>query len=236
MRQEMSTEKIQTFEKEIGYTFKDKQLLMHALSHSSYANERGMDKSQSNERLEFLGDAIVDMVAGDCLFHMMPDSQEGVLTKTRASVVCEQSFAKLASEMHFGDYILLGKGEEATGGRTRASVLADCFEAVIAAIYLDSDFDTVYAWIKEHLQVQLALASSGQATKDYKTVLQEKTQKGQFGKVTYRLTGEEGPDHAKVFTVQVFVDNVYLAEGKGTSKKDAEQAAAGVGLKKLGHA
>ena len=139
----MEQTKITAFEKEIGYTFSDKQHLVLALTHSSYANEHGMDKTMCNERLEFLGDAIVDLAASDWLFRNLPDSQEGVLTKLRASVVCEGSFAQLAREMHFGDYILLGKGEEATGGRTRASVLADCFEAVIAAIYLDSDLKTV---------------------------------------------------------------------------------------------
>lgn len=229
----METIKIEAFEKEIGYTFKDKQLLVLALSHSSYANERGLDKTMCNERLEFLGDAIVDMVASDRLFRIMPDSQEGVLTKMRASVVCEPSFAKLASEMHFGEYILLGKGEEATGGRTRASVLADCFEAVIAAIYLDSNLETVFSWVEKHLHTSLALASEGKTAKDYKTVLQEKTQKGKFGRVTYRLADEQGPDHAKVFTVQVFVDDKCMAEGRGTSKKDAEQAAAGAALAKL---
>ena len=229
----MENKDILAFEKEIGYTFTDKQLLVHALSHSSYINERGQAKSMSNERLEFLGDAIVDMVASDRLYRMMPDSQEGVLTKTRASVVCEQSFAKLASEMHFGDYILLGKGEEATGGRTRASVLADCFEAVIAAIYLDSNLETVFSWVEAHLRAALASASEGKTAKDYKTLLQEKTQHGKFGRVTYRLTGEQGPDHAKVFAVQVFVDEKYMAEGKGTSKKDAEQAAAAAALAKI---
>ena len=231
----MENTAIAAFEKEIGYTFNDKQLLVHALTHSSYANERGMDKTMCNERLEFLGDAIVDMVASDRLFKMMPSSQEGVLTKMRASVVCEQSFARLASEMHFGEYILLGKGEEATGGRTRASVLADCFEAVIAAIYLDSSLEVVFAWTEAHLRTALVQASSGKVAKDYKTVLQEKTQKGKDGRVTYQLADEQGPDHAKVFTVHVFVDDRYMAEGKGTSKKDAEQAAAGAALKLLEH-
>ncbi len=232
----MDINRIAAFEKEIGYTFNDKALVWRALSHSSYANERSLDKTMCNERLEFLGDAIVDMVTSARLYEMMPDSQEGVLTKTRASVVCEQSFAKLAGAMHFGEYILLGKGEESTGGRTRASVLADCFEAVIAAIYLDGGFAAAYAWIEAHLRTAILEASVGKTAKDFKTLLQETTQKGKDGRVTYKLSGEEGPDHAKVFTAQVFVDDVYMAEGKGTSKKDAEQAAAGAALKKLGHA
>ncbi len=232
----MEQAKITAFEKQIGYTFSDKQHLVLALTHSSYANEHGMDKTMCNERLEFLGDAIVDLAASDWLFRNLTDSQEGVLTKLRASVVCEGSFAQLAREMHFGDYILLGKGEEATGGRTRASVLADCFEAVIAAIYLDSDLETVFAWTQARLQKALEQAERGKTAKDYKTVLQEKTQKGKHGRVTYQLADEQGPDHAKVFTVHVFVDDRYMAEGKGTSKKDAEQAAAGAALKLLENA
>lgn len=232
----MEQTKITAFEKEIGYTFLNKQHLVLALTHSSYANEHGMDKTMCNERLEFLGDAIVDLAASDWLFRNLPDSQEGVLTKLRASVVCESSFAQMAREMHFGDYILLGKGEEATGGRTRASVLADCFEAVIAAIYLDSDLNTVFAWTQAHLEKALQQAERGKTAKDYKTILQEKTQKGKNGRVTYQLSGEQGPDHAKVFTVHVFVDEQYMAEGKGTSKKDAEQAAAGAALKLLENA
>ncbi len=227
----MDRAKIAACEKEIGYTFKDESLLVLALTHSSYANEQGLDKTRCNERLEFLGDAIADMVASDCLFRKMPDSMEGVLTKTRARVVCEASFAKLASEMHFGDYILLGRGEKASGGRERASVLADCFEAVVAAIYLDGGMETAFAWAKARLEPMLTLASEGRAGKDFKTLLQETTQKGKRGRVTYRLVDEQGPDHAKVFTVQVCVDDRCMAEGKGTSKKDAEQAAAAAALK-----
>ncbi len=227
----MEKTKIAAFEKEIGYTFKDKKLLVLALTHSSYANENGLAKTMCNERLEFLGDAIADMVASDCLFRKMPGSQEGVLTKTRARVVCEASFAKLASEMGFGEYILLGRGEQASGGNKRASVLADCFEAVVAAIYLDGGIECAFAWTKARLEPMLILASEGKAGKDFKTLLQETTQKGKSGKVTYRLIDEHGPDHAKVFTVQVCVDDRCVAEGRGTSKKDAEQAAAAAALK-----
>lgn len=225
--------RIAEFEKKIGYTFQDKALLVHALSHTSYTNEHGMEKQASNERLEFLGDAIVDMVVSDYLYRHNDTEPEGTLTKWRASVVCEASFAHIAAGMDYGSYLLLGKGEEATGGRSRSSVLADAFEAVIAAMYLDSDIETVSAWIIRHLQEELTLAMQGKMAKDYKTLLQELVQKGERGKVSYVITDEKGPDHAKTFCVDVLVDGERAASGSGTSKKDAEQAAAGAAIKAL---
>lgn len=221
------------FEKKIGYSFKDKALLRHALSHTSYTNEHGMEKHASNERLEFLGDAIVDMVVSDYLYRHSSTEPEGTLTKWRASVVCESSFAHIAAGMDYGTYLLLGKGEEATGGRSRSSVLADAFEAVIAAIYLDSDIQTVSEWIIRHLKEEIALAVEGKTAKDYKTLLQELVQKGEHGKVSYRVTDERGPDHAKMFCVEVLIDGQRVADGSGTSKKDAEQAAAGAAVKAI---
>lgn len=225
--------RIAEFEEKIGYTFQDKALLVHALSHTSYTNEHGMEKQASNERLEFLGDAIVDMVVSDYLYRHNSTEPEGTLTKWRASVVCEASFAHIAAGMDYGSYLLLGKGEEATGGRSRSSVLADAFEAVIAAIYLDSDIETVSAWIIRHLREELTLAMQGKMAKDYKTLLQELVQKGERGKVSYVITDEKGPDHAKTFCVDVLVDGERAASGSGTSKKDAEQAAAGAAIKAL---
>lgn len=225
--------RIAEFEEKIGYTFQDKALLVHALSHTSYTNEHGMEKQASNERLEFLGDAIVDMVVSDYLYRHNSTEPEGTLTKWRASVVCEASFAHIAAGMDYGSYLLLGKGEEATGGRSRSSVLADAFEAVIAAMYLDSDIETVSAWIIRHLQEELTLAMQGKMAKDYKTLLQELVQKGERGKVSYVITDEKGPDHAKTFCVDVLVDGERAASGSGTSKKDAEQAAAGAAIKVL---
>lgn len=225
--------RIAEFEEKIGYTFQDKALLVHALSHTSYTNEHGMEKQASNERLEFLGDAIVDMVVSDYLYRHNSTEPEGTLTKWRASVVCEASFAHIAAGMDYGSYLLLGKGEEATGGRSRSSVLADAFEAVIAAMYLDSDIETVSAWIIRHLQEELTLAMQGKMAKDYKTLLQELVQKGERGKVSYVITDEKGPDHAKTFCVDVLVDGERAASGSGTSKKDAEQAAAGAAIKAL---
>ncbi|HIV02919.1 MAG TPA: ribonuclease III [Candidatus Aphodoplasma excrementigallinarum] len=221
------------FEKIIGYSFKDKALLRHALSHTSYTNEHGLEKHASNERLEFLGDAIVDMVVSDYLYRHSSTEPEGTLTKWRASVVCESSFAHIAAGMDYGAYLLLGKGEEATGGRSRSSVLADAFEAVIAAIYLDSDIQTVSDWIIRHLKEEIALAVEGKTAKDYKTLLQELVQKGERGKVSYRVTDERGPDHAKMFCVEVLIDGQRVADGSGTSKKDAEQAAAGAAVKAI---
>ena len=225
--------RIAEFEQKIGDTFQDTALLVHALSHTSYTNEHGMEKQASNERLEFLGDAIVDMVVSDYLYRHNSTEPEGTLTKWRASVVCEASFAHIAAGMDYGSYLLLGKGEEATGGRSRSSVLADAFEAVIAAMYLDSNIETVSEWIIRHLQEELTLAMQGKMAKDYKTLLQELVQKGERGKVSYVITDEKGPDHAKTFCVDVLVDGERAASGSGTSKKDAEQAAAGAAIKAI---
>ncbi len=233
MAGKMSAESLQAFEHKIGYRFSDKDLLVHALSHTSYTNEHELPKTQSNERLEFLGDAVVDMIVSDYLYKNYRDLPEGMLTKLRAAVVCESSFAELAAAMGFGDYILLGRGEEATGGRSRASVLADSFEAVTAAIYLDGGIGQAAGWITERLKAPIRLAASGKAAKDYKTTLQEMVQKGSSGRVSYQVTNEQGPDHAKVFTVEVSIDDVKMAQGRGTSKKDAEQAAASAAIKQI---
>lgn len=219
------------FENKIGYEFKNKELLIRALSHTSYINEHKMAKHESNERLEFLGDAIVDMVVSEYLYKNYSTQPEGVLTKWRASVVCEASFAHIAKELDYGKYLLLGKGEETTGGRMRSSVLADAFESVVAAIYLDSDIKTVSKWIISKIEAEIVLATQGKTQKDYKTLLQEHVQKGDHGKVAYEIVNENGPDHAKTFSAEVLIDGERIAVGVGTSKKDAEQAAAGEALK-----
>ena len=220
---------ISEFEQVIGYEFKNKELLERALTHSSYANEKNL--KYDNERLEFLGDAIVDMIVSDYMYRNYPTEPEGVLTRWRASVVCEASFAHIAKELDYGKYLFLGRGENATGGRTRSSVLADAFESVIAAIYLDSDADTVAKWVISKLESEIKLAVQGKTAKDYKTLLQERLQKGERGRVTYKVVDEKGPDHAKMFCVDVYVDGKRIASGTGTSKKDAEQAAASEALK-----
>lgn len=233
MKAKIDTGKLDAFEQRLGYRFSDRSLLVNALSHTSYTNEQNLPKTSSNERLEFLGDAIADLVVSDYLYRSFPDLPEGALTKIRAAVVCEGSFAHIAGSLGYGECILLGKGERATGGRERASVLADAFEAVVAAMYLDGGMERVSAWIIGHLEDSIQLAASGRAAKDYKTELQELVQKGERGKVTYSVIGEEGPDHAKTFTVQVSVDGKVMAQGKGTSKKDAEQVAAGAAISLL---
>lgn len=220
------THKVAGFEEKIGYKFKNKELLRRALSHTSYINEAKMQKYESNERLEFLGDAIVDMVVSEYLYKKNPTAPEGSLTKWRACVVCEASFARTAASMKYGQHLYLGHGEETSGGRKRASVLADAFEAVVAAMYLDSDIKTVSDWIISKLENEIELAIQGKSEKDYKTLLQEKVQKGEHGKVSYRVTDERGPEHAKIFCVDVYIDDKKIASGSGTSKKDAEQAAA----------
>lgn len=224
---------ISSFEKKLGYNFKDKSLVLTAITHSSYANEHHLEKKCCNERLEFLGDALVDMIAGEYLFVNLPESQEGVLSKKRASVVCEQSFAGIAEKIDLGKYLLLGKGEEATGGRHRASVIADAFEAIIAAIYLDSDFETAKKWVLSNLTPSLEKACKNDSSGDFKSELQELVQKGDTGKVSYESVGESGPEHAKIFEVCVLIDGKRIASGKGTSKKDAEQAAAAEAMKKV---
>lgn len=224
---------LREFERRLGYRFRDQRLLIKALSHASYTNEHGLPKTESNERLEFLGDSIVDMVVSEYLYRRYTELPEGALTKLRAAVVCEASFAKIAARMGFGECILLGRGEDATGGRKRASVLANAFEAVVAAMYLDGGMDQAYRWIVKHLEPYIRLAVAGKAVKDYKTMLQELVQKGDRGKVSYQVAKEQGPDHAKVFTVEVFIDGVRMAEGKGSSKKDAEQSAASAAIGKI---
>ena len=215
----------ENLEKNMEYTFSNKKLLKNALTHTSYANENGIKKEFSNERLEFLGDAIVDFVIGSKLFDMCPDKLEGELSKMRASIVCEQGLKEAADEIGLGEYILLGKGEEHTGGRNRASVVSDAFEAVIAAIYLDSNFETVQNWILKRLYHRISSAVSGKLNNDYKTLLQEFVQ--QYGAhVTYKLISETGPEHAKVFEVCVYKNNSPVSKGSGKSKKEAEQSAA----------
>lgn len=227
------TEIVGKFENQIEYSFKNKDLLVHALSHKSYTNERGLAKDASNERLEFLGDAILEFVVSEYLYNAMPDESEGTMTRLRAAVVCEQSLADVANSMNYGDYMLLGKGEESTGGRGRASLVSDMFEAVVAAMYLDSDIETVKAWILKRFKRSIGQASEGKAIKDYKTMLQEAVQKGDKGRVSYRVLDENGPDHAKMFLIEVLVDDIALASGKGTSKKDAEQNAACIALENM---
>ncbi len=215
------------FEKKIGYSFKNKSYLEHALTHSSYANERN---ERSNERLEFLGDSVLSLIVSENLFLALGNEDEGDLSKTRASLVCEHGLYELSKKIDLAEHIKLGRGEEQTGGRNRPSLVSDAFEALLAAIFLDSDFETAKKWLLSVMKEELLEASGKKDYSDYKTRLQEHTQKGKYGKVTYELIGESGPDHDKRFECAVFVDGEKIAEGSGRSKKEAEQKAAKIAL------
>lgn len=223
------------FEENIGYTFNSKQLLMQALTHSSYANEHKSTHLNDNERLEFLGDAILDLVVSDYLYKKHKDFPEGDLSKLRASIVCEAFLTKVAKEIHLGDFLLLGKGEEMTGGRTRTSILADAVEAVIGAIYLDTDLKGAQTFIYNKIVFFKESLSAGKASEDYKTHLQELIQKESSDPLSYRVISEEGPDHDKCFNVEVIHEGQVLGTGSGKSKKEAEQNAAYIALKNDGN-
>ena len=225
-------DKIEELEKTIGYKFKNKNLIQQALSHSSYANERKQPNG-SNERLEFLGDSVLSIVVSDFLYKNL-NVAEGELTKMRASLVCEKSLHIFAKQINLGDYLHLGKGEENTGGRERPSILADAFEAVIAAIYLDGGLDAAAKQIL-HFMPEDIHHFVKPAFSDFKTVLQEIVQKNPEEKVEYVLIGEEGPDHNKRFVVEVCLNSQVIGKGSGKSKKEAEQLAAKEALELMGY-
>lgn len=225
-------DKIEELEKTIGYKFKNKNLIQQALSHSSYANERKQPNG-SNERLEFLGDSVLSIVVSDFLYKNL-NVAEGELTKIRASLVCEKSLHIFAKQINLGDYLHLGKGEENTGGRERPSILADAFEAVIAAIYLDGGMEAAAKHIL-HFMPEDIHHFVKPAFSDFKTVLQEIVQKNPEEKVEYVLIGEEGPDHNKRFVVEVCLNSQVIGKGSGKSKKEAEQLAAKEALELMGY-
>ena len=210
----------------VGYTFKNPELLLTALTHTSFANE-SRTPVRHNERLEFLGDSVLQLVSADYLFHAF-DRPEGELTRTRASLVSEDALFQFAQEIHLGEYLRLGKGEERCGGRTRPSVVSDAFEALIAALYLDGGMDVARNFI-------LSFLTEGKhAEADYKTRLQEVVQANPEEKLRYVLEGETGPDHDKRFQVGVYLNSNCVAIGEGRSKKAAEQHAAKEALKLMG--
>ena len=219
-----------TLEEKLGYVFQDRSLLENALTHSSCANEsRG--KLQSNERLEFLGDSILGMVVADHLYRNHPDLPEGELTRTRAALVCEESLVEVAAELDLGEYLRLGKGEEAGGGRHRPSIQADAVEAVLAAVYLDGGIGSARKIITRYILCREVEGLN--SSRDYKTALQELVQRESGQVLKYRLTGEEGPDHDKRFFVEVDLNGTPVGAGKGHSKKEAEQMAAKAAITKL---
>ena len=219
----------------LGYEFSDEKLLVTALTHSSYSSEHKMPYASNNERLEFIGDAYVDAAVGAEIFRIMDDAPEGVLSKNRADVVREESLADVARGIGLGNYIYMGKGEEATGGRNKDSILADCFEAVIGAIITDGGYDAGRKVVLELLGEKISLAVAGKLRNDYKTMLQEIIQKNPEEHLTYVLIGEQGPDHDKHFTVEVHLNNNVIGRGGGRSKKEAEQQAARQVLELMGY-
>ena len=222
---------IKDLEAAIGYRFKNISLLQNALTHSSYANERWHNSLMSNERLEFLGDAILGMTVAKYLYQTFPDRPEGELTRMRADMVCEQTLAKVAARIELGRHLLLGNGEDQGGGRTRNSILADAVESVIAACYLDGGLESAQRFIEQFILVEVPVKQLHNA--DYKTALQELVQQKKNQVLTYTLIGESGPDHDKKFEVEVKLNGTVIGAGSGSSKKRAEQDAAHSALNKL---
>lgn len=221
---------LKELEERIGYHFQDKALMKQAMTHSSYANEHRLGKLACNERLEFLGDSVLEVVSSDCLYHRYPEKPEGDLTKIRASIVCEPTLAYCAEDIHLGEYLLLGKGEDATGGRGRASVVSDAMEALIGAVYLDGGFANAKEFILHFIMNDL---EHKQLFYDSKTILQEIVQSRTEKPLRYELLREDGPDHNKVFESEVLIGEEVIGQGSGRTKKAAEQVAAYRGILKL---
>ena len=222
---------IKDLEEAIGYRFGNIALLQNALAHSSYANERWHDSLMSNERLEFLGDSVLGMVVAEFLYKKFPNRPEGELTRMRADMVCEQALCKVANRLELGKHLLLGRGEEQTGGRTRASILADAVESVIAAVFLDGGMAAAKGIIEQFVLCSVPAEHMNNA--DHKTALQELVQQKKDQILQYALVEESGPDHNKQFTVAVSLNGEEVGRGIGSSKKRAEQEAAKAAIEKL---
>ena len=222
---------INKLEAAIGYRFRNITYLQNALAHSSYANERWHDSLKSNERLEFLGDSILGMLVAEYLYNTFPDRPEGELTRMRADMVCEKSLAIIANRIGLGEHLLLGKGEEQGGGRSRDSILADATESVLAACYLDGGMDAARQFVDKFVLTNVPVSKLSHT--DYKTALQELVQQKRDQVLSYQMVAESGPDHSKEFKVQLTLNQQLVGTGVGTSKKRAEQAAAKDALKRL---
>ncbi len=220
---------LEKLEQKIEYHFQDQTLLQTAVTHTSYANEHRREGCAHNERLEFLGDAVLEVISSEYLFHKYPKKQEGELSKTRASMVCEPSLAKCARDLELPDFLRLGKGEEQMGGRTKDSITSDATEAVIGAIYLDGGFEKAKEFVMKHILLDL---QEEDLFKDAKTRLQEIIQENNK-KVEYELLSEEGPDHNKTFTSAAVVEGRRIGSGSGRTKKAAEQAAARAAIQSM---
>ena len=225
--------KIREFAEKNGIPLQNLELLNVALTHTSYANEHKNEVIHDNERLEFLGDAVLDLVVGEYLFLRFPSWPEGELTRAKASVVCKTACAECAANFHVGDYMLLGKGEEMSGGRTRVSILGDAFEAVIGAIYLDNDYQVAARFILGHMKKFLDLIDRGEYDHDYKTDLQELVQRQGDIEIHYDVVHDEGPDHDKTIWMEITVNGKVLGRGIGKNKKEAAQKAAKEALAKI---
>lgn len=219
-------------EKKIAYSFKDSSLLQTALTHSSYANERHGAQSESYERLEFLGDSILGLVTADFLYKLQPSLPEGRMTRLRAELVCEVSLHEVAQGLGLGAYMRLGRGEERSGGRERPSIMADMVEAVIAAIYLDGGLDEARRFIMEKILSSARIDEVGSGG-DYKTALQELVQQKSNQTISYEMLGQYGPDHNKMFEFRVLINGRAAGDGRGRTKKEAEQMAAKEAMESL---
>lgn len=223
---------VKELQQRIGITFRKSELLKQAFTHSSYVNEHRIAGHKDNERLEFLGDAVLELTVSEFLYDSYPGRSEGELTKLRASIVCEPSLVTFAEDLDFGAFVLLGKGEELTGGRNRPALLADVFESFIGALYLDQGIEVVKNFLKKHVFANIS--SEGKLLViDYKTQLQEHTQHHGMGSLEYRIVNERGPAHEREFVAEVHMDADLLGTGAGRSKKEAEQQAAAQALLKL---
>ena len=222
---------IKDLEEAIGYRFRNISLLQNAVTHSSYANERWHNGLLSNERLEFLGDSVLGMLVADYLYRNFPNRPEGELTRMRADMVCEKTLAAAANQIGLGNHLLLGHGEEQTGGRRRSAILADAMESVIAASFLDGGLDAALSIIRRFILVEVPVSSF--RNEDFKTELQELVQKKKDQILTYTLLSESGPDHDKRFEVELKLNNEAVGRGIGSSKKRAEQMAAKNALEAL---
>lgn len=225
--------KINNLQKSIRYNFKEIDLLYTALSHPSYAHENNLPHYKSNQRLEFLGDAVLGLTVSEMIYNEYPNFPEGHMTKVRANVVRESTLARIARDVSLGEFLYLGKGEESTGGRQRTSILADALEALIGAIYIDGGIEKAKLFVKNYFNTEIKETIQKQSYRDFKSTLQELIQRDNKEKLFYEVIGESGPDHDKNFTVQVKFCNKILGKGTGKSKKEAEQAAAKSALKDL---